>query len=256
MLLVPIQALVLLQYSHARRQASQVRRYARPRSLARELAAEAIAEQVPQPPFARAIAVAALRLTASRDLAAFNDPRRRSFPSILEDSPLQDDSITPVHSTTNGLKPMTPLHPARATARARGVDGMSMAGVGSVASHSDPTKGLVPKEMFLGLGGSPYPSLPPPNAISNGATFDGMDPFGIPLTQESSPFDATMAYANKTSVYHTPNQVAAAARIQSNASQTSLNGKRRPVLTMTMNDPKPRCRVSSCRLPKSLLPSD
>ncbi len=106
----------------------------------------------------------------------------------------------------------------------------------------DPTKGLVPKEMFLGLGGSPYPSLPPPNTRTAGTTLDTTDPFGIPLTQENSPFDATMAYANKTTVYHSPNQVAVSRTLSGasgpSTSQTSLSSKRRPVLTMTMNDPE------------------
>ena len=208
--------------------------------LARELAAEAIAEQIPQPPFARASRSGSS--SPHRTKAGFNDPRRRSFPSILEDSPLQNDTITPVHSATNGLKPMTPLipsNPSRNLSRAKLGDANAKA---LPASHSDPTKGLVPKEMFLGLGGSPYPSLPPPSSRSTSANLNGIDPFGIPLTQESSPFDATMAYANKTSVYHTPNQVAAS-RSRSNASSLSTspansNNKRRPVLTMTMNDPQ------------------
>ena len=121
-----------------------------------------------------------------------------------------------------------------------------MAGIGAAKAapglSPDPTNGMVPKEMFLGLGGSPYPSLPPPTSRSASMTLDNMDPFGIPLTQESSPFDATLAYANKTQVYHTPNQVAMSRSHSGastwSASQTSPNNKRRPVLTMTMNDPQ------------------
>ncbi|CDU24807.1 uncharacterized protein SPSC_04640 [Sporisorium scitamineum] len=226
------------------------RRYADTRDLdllARELAAEAIAEQIPQPPFARASRSGSSSPHRIKTGAAgFNDPRRRSFPSILEDSPLQDDSLVPISSSTNSLKPMTPLHSSRSNGRARAAEGKGMAGIGSSglapATLSDPTKGLVPKEMFIGLGGSSYPSLPPPSSRANGSTIDGTDPFGIPLTQESSPFDATMAYANKTNVYHTPNQEAVS-RSRSNASIASAspptsNNKRRPVLTMTMNDPE------------------
>ncbi|SPO27813.1 uncharacterized protein UTRI_04956 [Ustilago trichophora] len=227
------------------------RRYADTRDLdllARELAAEAIAEQVPQPPFARASRSGSSsphRTKAGH--GAFNDPRRRSFPSILEDAPLQDDSITPVSTAPNGLKPMTPLHASRSNARARAVEGLSMTGIGAVKPTpglpADPTNGMVPKEMFLGLGGSPYPSLPPATSRSASLTLDNTDPFGIPLTQENSPFDATMAYANKTHVYHTPNQVAVSRSLSGastwSASQTSPNNsKRRPVLTMTMNDPQ------------------
>uniref|UniRef100_V5EU93 Uncharacterized protein n=2 Tax=Kalmanozyma brasiliensis (strain GHG001) TaxID=1365824 RepID=V5EU93_KALBG len=210
--------------------------------LARELAAEAIAEQVPQPPFARPSRSGTSSPHRIKGAGgAFNDPRRRSFPSILEDSPLQDDSITPVPPPSNGLKPMTPLHAPRTNARARAADGRIMPGVGSSviasASHSDPIHGLVPREMFYGLGGSPYSTLPPPSALSNGTMLEGMDPFGIPMAQDSSPFDATLAYANNASVYHSPAQIAAA-RNQSSVSQASVNGKRRPVLTMTMNDPE------------------
>lgn len=216
--------------------------------LARELAAEAIAEQVPQPPFARASrsgSTSPLRTKAGP--GALNDPRRRSFPSILEDAPLQDHSLSPVSTTPNGLKPMTPLHPSRSNARARAVEGLSMTGIGAAkptpGSPADPTIGMIPKEMFLGLGGSPYPSLPPATCRSASLTLDNTDPFGIPLTQENSPFDATMAYANKTHVYHTPNQLAVSRSLSGastwSASQTSPNNsKRRPVLTMTMNDPQ------------------
>lgn len=217
--------------------------------LARELAAEAIAEQIPQPPFARASrSGSSSPLRSKAGAATYNDPRRRSFPSILEDAPLQDDSITPVSPTMsgNGLKPMTPLHGGRpSNGRARRAD---MAGIGAPGIPADPTNGMVPKEMFLGLGGSPYPSLPPPSAASmrpSADPLDTVDPFGIPLTQEPSPFDATMAYANKTHVYHTPNQVAVSRSLSGastwSASQTSPNGsakQRRPVLTMTMNDPQ------------------
>ncbi|KAJ1024852.1 hypothetical protein NDA16_002892 [Ustilago loliicola] len=217
--------------------------------LARELAAEAIAEQIPQPPFARASrSGSSSPLRSKAGAAAYNDPRRRSFPSILEDAPLQDDSITPVSPTMSGigLKPMTPLHGGRPNGRPRRGD---MAGIGAPGLPVDPTNGMVPKEMFLGLGGSPYPSLPAAAAAagtrSTGNPLDTMDPFGIPLTQEPSPFDATMAYANKTHVYHTPSQVAVSRSLSGastwSASQTSPNGstkQRRPVLTMTMNDPQ------------------
>lgn len=229
------------------------RRYADTRDLdllARELAAEAIAEQMPQPPFARGSRSGSSsphRVKAGP--GALNDPRRRSFPSILEDSPLQDDSITPITpvagAASKGLKPMTPLHSSRPNARVRAAGGRSMVGVGAAKATTespDPTNGMVPREMFLGLGGSPYPTLPPPSSRSTSMSLDTTDPFGIPLTQESSPFDATMAYANKTNVYHTPNQVAVSRSLSGastwSASQTSPNNKRRPVLTMTMNDPE------------------
>ncbi|SPO28996.1 uncharacterized protein UTRI_04956_B [Ustilago trichophora] len=227
------------------------RRYADTRDLdllARELAAEAIAEQISQPPFARASRSGSSSPHRTKaGPGALNDPRRRSFPSILEDAPLQDDSISPLSATSNGLKPMTPLHSSRFNARARALEGLSMTGIGAAkptpGSPADPTNGMVPKEMFLGLGGSPYPSLPPVTSRSASVTLDNTDPFGIPLTQENSPFDATMAYANKTHVYHTPNQVAVSRSLSGastwSASQTSPNNsKRRPVLTMTMNDPQ------------------
>lgn len=206
--------------------------------LARELAAEAIAEQLPQPPFARGSrSGSSSPLRSKPGMAAFNDPRRLSVPSILEDAPFQDDSITPVHPVSYGLKPMTPLHSSRP--RARMGDALSMTGIGL---PPDPINGLVPKEMFLGLGGSAYPSLPCSSGHPSALPLDNVDPFGIPLTQESSPFDATMAYANKTNVYHTPNQVAASLNQIGtstwSSSQTSLSNKRRPVLTMTMNDPE------------------
>ncbi|SNX86148.1 uncharacterized protein MEPE_04857 [Melanopsichium pennsylvanicum] len=215
--------------------------------LARELAAEAIAEQIPQPPFARASRSGTSSPHRTKaGSGGFNDPRRRSFPSILEDSPLQGDSITPNPAAARGLKPMTPLTASPPNAHARDADGRSMASIGAAkatpVSPSDPTNGSVPKEMLLGLGGSPYPSFHPPASRSTGMGLDAMDPFGIPLTQESSPFDATMAYANKTHVYHTPNQVAVSRSLSGastwSASQTSPNNKRRPVLTMTMNDPQ------------------
>ncbi|SPO47391.1 uncharacterized protein PSANT_05079 [Moesziomyces antarcticus] len=218
--------------------------------LARELAAEAIAEQLQQqqfqPPFARPSRSGSSSPLRSK-AAAFNDPRRRSFPSILEDSPLQDDSIIPVGAASGALKPMTPLSPSsRSNPRSRASDAKSKVGVGSPSTVSglpaDPTNGLVPQEMFLGLGGSPYPSLPPGATRAGVSSLDNLDPFGIPLTQESSPFDATTAYANKTSVYHTPNQVAVSRSLSGastwSAAQTSPNAKRRPVLTMTMNDPQ------------------
>lgn len=229
------------------------RRYADTRDLdllARELAAEAIAEQLQQqqfqPPFARPSRSGSSSPLRSK-AAAFNDPRRRSFPSILEDSPLQDDSIIPVSPASGALKPMTPLSPSsRSNPRNRASDAKSKAGIGSPSTASglpaDPTNGLVPQEMFLGLGGSPYPSLPPGATRAGVSSLDNLDPFGIPLTQESSPFDATTAYANKTSVYHTPNQVAVSRSLSGastwSAAQTSPSAKRRPVLTMTMNDPQ------------------
>lgn len=208
--------------------------------LARELAAEAIAEQLPQPPYARPSRSGS---SSPHRVKALNDPRRRSFPSILEDSPLQDDSISSIRSAPNGLKPMTPLHaspPSNApNARAKAADVKSHGLVS--ASPWDPTKGLVPKEMFLGLGGSPYPSLAPPSLRSDTSTLHTLDPFGIPVTHESSPYDATTAYANKTTVYHTPSQVAVSRNLSNNpnlaASQTNAKTRRRPVLTMTMNDP-------------------
>lgn len=215
------------------------RRYADTRDLdvlARELAAEAIAEQVPQPPFARASRSGSSSPHRTKAGAgAFNDPRRRSFPSIQEDAPLQDDSITPIPAATNpnGLKPLTPLHASRQGTRARAAAAPS--------SPSDPTNGMVPKEMFLGLGGSPYPSLSIAASRSASMPLETLDPFGIPITQDSSPFDATMAYANKTHVYHTPNQVAISRSHSGastwSASQTQSGSKRRPVLTMTMKDP-------------------
>ncbi|SPC61705.1 uncharacterized protein UHOD_06428 [Ustilago sp. UG-2017b] len=231
--------------------------------LARELAAEAIAEQIPQPPFARPQSGSSSPLRSKAGVAAYNDPRRRSFPSILEDAPLQDDGITLAPTMSgNGLKQMTPLHDGLSNGRTRRAD---MAGVGSAGKPDDPTNGMVPKEMFLGLGGSPYPSIPPPAPAmrASGNALDTMDPFGIPITQQPSPFDATMAYANKTHVYHTPNQVAVSRSLSGastwSASQTSPNGstkQRRPVLTMTMNDPQAELQglTKPPKEPKKLTP--
>ncbi|KAJ1020562.1 hypothetical protein NDA13_005877 [Ustilago tritici] len=231
--------------------------------LARELAAEAIAEKIPQPPFARPLSGSSSPLRSKAGVAAYNDPRRRSFPSILEDAPLQDDGITPAPTMSgNGLKQMTPLHDGLSNGRTRRAD---MAGVGSSGLPADPSNGMVPKEMFLGLGGSPYPSISPPAPAmrASGNALDTMDPFGIPITQQPSPFDATMAYANKTHVYHTPNQVAVSRSLSGastwSASQTSPNGStkhRRPVLTMTMNDPQAELQglTKPPKEPKKLTP--
>lgn len=91
--------------------------------------------------------------------------------------------------------------------------------------------------MLLGLGDGPYPTMGR-RALDPIDMLDASDPFGNPLMHDS-PFDASMAYANRTSVFHSPTQVAHQRnRVSSSGAASNGEGGRRPVLSMSMHSPE------------------
>lgn len=185
--------------------------------LIRELAAEAIAEQVPQPPFARASrsgSSSPLRHKGAN--ASFNDPRRRSFPSILEDAPMHEphlQSMSPLSTVDKETFDSTDWD-----AESTNAPVTSLPATPRMLSD-DPAMSSVPIEMFTGLGGSPYPSLAQSTAL------EPIDSFGNSVGHETSSIETSSI--NQSMTTRRPSQ-----------SASSQSSARRPVLTMTMNDPE------------------
>ncbi|EPQ29022.1 uncharacterized protein PFL1_03312 [Pseudozyma flocculosa PF-1] len=224
--------------------------------LAYELAAEALASGLPQPPFARGSRSGSSTPRSLGHGHGSSDDRRRSFHSVGSGS--EHTSNTSQASLANlMMQPMTQINPVQRS-REASFSGLSAPSTNGTPSHSVPASpplmpsdamrpdrngfsapspylnqaaNLMPADMLTGLGGSPYPSLSSRKARDPLDGIDNLDPFGIPLVHES-PFDATSAYANRTNVYHTPTQVAHA------RGRVGAANERRSVLQMKLHDPE------------------
>ncbi|KAN0060391.1 hypothetical protein ACQY0O_007720 [Thecaphora frezii] len=223
--------------------------------LAYELAAEALANGLPQPPFARASRSGSSTPRSVSQTNPNGDSRRRSYHSTGGGS---DQFLSSSQTSLANLmmQPMTQIHPDKRS-REGTASGLSVSPKStpsssvpasppmapgdvmrpdmshfSVASpYMTQATALMPSDMLTGLSGSPYPALASRKIRDPLDGIDNLDPFGIPLSHES-PFDATSAYVNRTHVYHTPTQVA------HSRNQVGSPPGRKSVLQMKMYDPE------------------